>query len=121
MAQSIEGVDYTIPTQEAVFDFGPQMKPILEVGSGEVVTFETHDCFSGQIQTENDRVADIDFSRVNPATGPVFVRGAEPGDSLVVDILDLRPGPQGVATIIPGRESLEVDESVLTPPQRRFT
>jgi amidase len=121
MAQSIEGVDYTIPKEEAVFDLGPQMKPILEVGSGEVVTFETHDCSSRKIQTENDRVADIDFSRVNPATGPVFVRGAEPGDSLVVDILGLRPGPQGVATIIPGRESLEVNESVLTPPQRRFT
>ena len=67
-------------------------------------------------------MADIDFSRVNPATGPVFVRGAERGDSLVVDILGLRPGPQGVATTIPGRESLEVDEEEeSTPPQRRFT
>ena len=34
MAQSIEGVDYTIPKEEAIFNFGPQMKPILEVGSG---------------------------------------------------------------------------------------
>jgi amidase len=39
---------------------------------------------------------------VNPATGPVSVRGAEPGDSLVIEILDIKPGPQGVATIIPG-------------------
>jgi amidase len=47
-------------------------------------------------------VTEIDFSKVNPATGPVAVRGAEPGDSLVVEILDIRPSPQGVATIIPG-------------------
>ncbi|HEY6582776.1 MAG TPA: acetamidase/formamidase family protein, partial [Rubrobacter sp.] len=47
-------------------------------------------------------MTEIDFSKVNPATGPVAVRGAEPGDSLVVEILDIRPGPQGVATIIPG-------------------
>ncbi len=39
---------------------------------------------------------------MNPATGPVAVNGAEPGDSLVVEILDIRPGAQGVATIIPG-------------------
>ena len=38
-------------------------------------------------------VTEIDFSKVNPATGPVAVRCAEPGDSLVVEILDIRPGP----------------------------
>lgn len=102
MTQSIDRVDHTIPKEEAIFDFGPEMKTILEADPGEVVTFETHDCFSGQIQTENDLVTDIDFSKVNPATGPVSVRGAEPGDSLVVEILDISPGPQGVATIIPG-------------------
>ena|SRR3712207_3129376 len=97
MTQSIDRVDHTIPKEEAIFGFGPEIKPVLEVDPGEVVTFETHDCFSGQIQTESDLVTDIDFSRVNPATGPVSVRGAEPGDSLIVEILDISPGPQGVA------------------------
>jgi amidase len=79
------------------------------------VTFETHDCFSGQIQTESDLVTDIDFTKVNPATGPVSVRGAEPGDSLVVEILDISPGPQGVATIIPGYGQLiDLVESPVT-------
>jgi amidase len=115
MTQSIERVDHTIPKEEAVFAFGPEMKPVLEVSSGEVVTFETHDCFSGQIQTENDLVTDIDFSKVNPATGPVSVRGAESGDSLVVEILDIRPGPQGAATIIPGNGQLiDLVESPVT-------
>jgi amidase len=42
------------------------------------------------------------LSRINSAPGPVAVRGAEPGDSLIAEILDVRTGPQGVATLIPG-------------------
>ena len=102
MKQFAGSVDHVIPRDEAVFSFGPEMIPVLEVDPGTIVTFETQDCFSGQIRTEGDMVTDIDFSKVNPATGPVAVRGAEPGDSLVVEILDIRPGEQGVATIIPG-------------------
>ena len=101
MQQFAGSVDHVIPKEEAVFNFGPDMEPVLEVDPGAVVTFETYDCFSGQIQTESDLVTEIDFSKVNPATGPVAVRGVEPGDSLIVEILDIRPGPQGVATIIP--------------------
>jgi Acetamidase/Formamidase family len=49
---------------------------------GTTVRFETNDCFSGQIRTEDDLVTEIDFERVNSATGPVAVTGAQPGDSL---------------------------------------
>jgi acetamidase/formamidase len=45
MTQSVERVDHTIPKEEAVFTFGPEMKPVQEVDPGEVVTFETHDWF----------------------------------------------------------------------------
>ena len=115
MQQFVGSVDHVIPKEQAVFNFGPEMKPVLEVDPGAVVTFETHDCFSGQIQTESDMVTEIDFSMVNPATGPVAVSGAEPGDSLVVEILDLQPGPQGVATIIPGYGQLiDLVESPVT-------
>lgn len=115
MQQFAGSVDHVIPREEAVFNFGPEMKPVLEVDPGAVVTFETHDCFSGQIQTESDMVTEIDFSKVNPATGPVAVNGAEPGDSLIVEILDIRPGPQGVATIIPGYGQLiDLVESPVT-------
>lgn len=102
MSQATQRVDHVVPRDQAVLSFGPEMSPVLEVRAGDVVTFETSDCFSGQIQSETDLVTDIDFSRVNPATGPVAVQGAEPGDSLIVEILDIRPGAQGVATIIPG-------------------
>jgi amidase len=87
---------------QVIWSFGPDLQPVLEVEPGDTVTFETNDCFTGQIRSEADLVTDIDLSRINSATGPVAVRGAEPGDSLVVEILNVRPVEWGVATLIPG-------------------
>src|SRR3954465_2194341 len=95
-------VAHRIGRDEIIWAFGPELEPVLEIDPGETVTFETNDCFTGQITSEDDLVTGIDFERVNSATGPVAVRGAEPGDSLIVEFLDVSPGPQGVATIIPG-------------------
>ncbi|MDX6449596.1 MAG: amidase, partial [Gaiellaceae bacterium] len=86
---------------QIVWAFGPDLDPVLEVEPGDTVTFETNDCFTGQIRSEDDLVTEIDFDRVNSATGPVAVRGAEPGDSLVAEILDVRPAEVGFATLIP--------------------
>jgi amidase len=90
-----------VTRDQVVWGFGPDMEPVLEVDPGAVVTFETNDCFTGQIRSETDLVTGIDFERVNSATGPVAVRGAEPGDSLIVEILEVNPVEVGVATIIP--------------------
>jgi amidase len=94
--------EHRVSRDDVIWAFGPNLEPVLEVEPGAVVTFETNDCFTGQIQTEDDLVTEIDFARVNSATGPVAVRGAEPGDSLVAEILEIRPGPRGFATLIPG-------------------
>ena len=59
------------------------------------------DCFSNQIKSEEQLITTIDFNHVNPATGPVYVEGAEPGDVLVVDILDINIANQGVTTTLP--------------------
>src|ERR671930_367116 len=98
--------EHRISRDQIIWGFGPQLDPVLEVDPGEVVTLETNDCFTGQIRSESDLVTAIDMSRVNSATGPVAVRGAEPGDSLVVEFLSIDPGEQGVATIIPGFDQL---------------
>ena len=99
-----------------IWAFGPDLVPVLEVEPGDVVTFETNDCFTGQIRSESDLVTGIDFSRINSATGPVAVKGAEPGDSLIVEILDVRPIEWGVAALIPGFGQLTVEiEGPVTP------
>ena len=100
-------VQHRLSRDQVIWSFGPDLQPVLEVEPGDVVTFETNDCFSGQIQSEDDLVTDIDLGRINSATGPVSVRGAEPGDSLVAEILGVRPIEWGVATLIPGFGQLD--------------
>src|SRR5436309_7145772 len=110
--------EHRIGRDEVIWAFGPDLDPVLEVSPGETVTFETNDCFTGQIQSEDDLVTEIDLERINGATGPVAVRGAEPGDSLVAEILDVRPIEWGVATLIPGFGQL-IDQ-VQAPLTRMF-
>jgi amidase len=109
---------HRIGRDQVIWSFGPDLEPILEVDPGDTVTFETNDCFTGQIRSEDDLVTEIDMSRINSATGPVAVRGAEPGDSLVAEILDVSPIEWGVATLIPGFGQL-IDQ-VRSPVTRLF-
>ena len=109
---------HRLSRDQIIWEFGPELEPVLEVEPGETVTFETNDCFTGQIQSEDDLVTDIDMGRINSATGPVAVKGAEPGDSLIAEILDVRPVEQGVATLIPGFGQLI--EQVKSPVTRVF-
>ena len=87
---------------ETSFNFAHDGKPVATCNPGETILFTTLDCFSNDIKTEEDLVINIDFSRANPATGPVFIEGAEPGDILVVDILDIKTASSGCTTTLPG-------------------
>ena len=111
-------MQHRLSRDQVVWAFGPDLEPALEVEPGETVVFETNDCFTGQIRSEDDLVTEIDFERVNSATGPVAVKGAEPGDSLVAEILDVRPDEVGFATLIPGFGQL-IDQ-VRSPVTRLF-
>jgi acetamidase/formamidase len=78
--------------------------PAIEVDPGAVVTFEVNNASGGQLDRRStvEHVAALDLSRVNPVTGPVFVRGAEPGDALMVDILAVDLEDWGWTANIPG-------------------
>src|ERR671937_1661758 len=111
-------VEHRLGRDQVIWAFGPDLEPVLEVEPGETVVFETNDCFTGQIRSEDDLVTEIDFERINSATGPVAVKGAEPGDSLVVELLEVKPIEWGVATLIPGYGQL--DDQVQSPMTRVF-
>jgi amidase len=111
-------VQHRLSRDQVIWAFGPDLEPVLEVEPGDTVVFETNDCFTGQIRSEDDLVTEIDLERINGATGPVAVKGAEPGDSLVAEILDVTPIDWGVATLIPGFGQL-IDE-VRSPLTRLF-
>ncbi|WP_181444527.1 acetamidase/formamidase family protein [Bacillus sp. 03113] len=84
-----------------VFSFSGKHAPVLSVQSGDQVIIRTQDCFSGQIQSDDDLVTSMDYSRINPATGPIYVKEAEPGDILKVEILHISIGEKGVITTMP--------------------
>jgi amidase len=115
---AVTTIDHVLTRDQIIWAFGPDLEPVLEVEPGETVTFQTNDCFTGQITSEDDLVTSIDFGRVNSATGPVAVHGAEPGDSLVVEVLDVRPVEVGFACLIPGFGQLT--DQVASPVTRLF-
>lgn len=79
-----------------IFSFSKFNKPVIEVEDGDEIIFETLDCFSNQIKNNNDKLESIDWNKVNPATGPVFVKDAKPGDVLEVVINDIEIENRGV-------------------------
>jgi amidase len=88
------------------FAFEPALDPATRVGQDEEVLLETHDCFEGQIQRPQDLVDKLDWNHVNPATGPVYIEGARPGDILRVDLLEVKVGQQASMVTIPGEGAL---------------
>lgn len=92
----------TIKREHVVYAMSPDNAPVAHVKSGDTMIFETMDCFGGQIAKETDRMGTLDWSRINPATGPVFVEGAEPGDTLKVEILRIDLSEQAAMVEAPG-------------------
>ncbi len=93
---------YAVSKENLIYSFGAHMNPILTVPSGSSLTFHTVDALGGQIKQDADTVDALDFSKVNPATGPVAVEGAEPGGALRIDILDIETDSYGVILAVPG-------------------
>ena len=86
------------------FGWDNAIEPVLTVTPGAELELETVDSGGGQL-TERSTAADVgllDFSKVNPVTGPIFVEGAQPGDAVEVEILDFDESGWGWTGIIPG-------------------
>ena len=80
------------------------LEPALELASGEAVLLHVRDASDEQIHAGSgvEDVTKLDFSHVNPVSGPVFVKDARPGDVLEVELLEFRPQAWGWTAIIPG-------------------
>ena len=82
----------------------PDIPPVLEAGPGEEVVLETRDASDGQVRP-GTTVGDLEGMRTkvsHPLTGPVYVRGASPGDLLEIEYLDILPQPYGFTRFRPG-------------------
>ena len=83
------------------------LHPALEVDPGDTVIYETRDAFDGQLGPGStaDDVANLDLNLVHPLTGPVYVRGAEPGDLLEIQVQEIEADPWeqwGYTVEVPG-------------------
>lgn len=92
---------HVLQKEQSVYSYDKNHKPVLTIQSGDKVTFNTFDCFSDQIQSDEQIVSSIDFSKVNPATGPVYIDGAQPGNTLKVEIHDIIVRDWGVISTLP--------------------
>lgn len=92
----------TLSTNKVIYSFSSMNEPVMRAKPGDTVAIDTYDCFQNQIQSEEQEVSAIDWNEINPATGPIFIEGAEIGDLLKVTIDDLEIGSQGVMVTGPG-------------------
>ena len=81
----------------------PDIPPAVRCEPGDEVVLETRDAFDGQMSPEAslDVVAAPNLDVVHPLTGPVYVEGAEPGDVLEAEILDIEPDRYGYTVQVP--------------------
>ena len=92
----------TVPVDRQIYAFSETMEPAARAAPGETLVFEAQDAFGGQVKASEDVLSGLDFSRINPATGPVFVDGAEPGDTLVVRVMSIETADRGAIVTGPG-------------------
>jgi acetamidase/formamidase len=93
-----------LPDERVHFQWDTGNEPVLEIDSGDTVVVWTRDVSDNQIRPDSDVsvVADLDWNRVYPLNGPVAVRGAKPGDTLAIDILDIHTQGWGWTAVLPG-------------------
>src|SRR5262245_9179645 len=91
--------------------YGPA-EPVARVRPGDIVETNTLDAFGNAIKKKGDTLSLVKGD--NPLTGPFFIEGAQPGDTLVIKPLEITvDGKQGVGTLGPGWGAL--NKSVYTP------
>src|SRR2546422_7990667 len=87
-------------------------EPVARLKSGDILETNTVDAFGNAIQKPGDTLSLVKGD--NPLTGPFYIEGAAPGDTLAVKILDLQvDSNQGVGTFAPGFGAL--NETLYTP------
>lgn len=95
---------HTIHNHAHHFGWDNSLEPVLIVKPGQTIALETIDSSGGQLSrtSDLDDLRAMDFERVNPVTGPIFIEGAEPGDAIAIEILVFQPSGWGWTANIPG-------------------
>jgi len=95
-------VDFEADPSSLIYTFGG-VAPAVSIRPGTLISTATLDCFAGRVRGTSDRVSEVCDPRfINPQTGPFYVEGAEPGDTLAVHFVSIEPREAwGVSTTVP--------------------
>jgi acetamidase/formamidase len=95
-------VEFTPTRDQYAYTFGG-VAPVMHVRPGTVLRLWSDDAFGGALRTVDDLSSEkVDLSAVNPQTGPFYVDGAEPGDTLALHLVSLEPARDwGASAAIP--------------------
>ena len=108
-----------ISKRRAIYQMSAANPPAARVTPGETFVVEVEDCYSARLKTKKDVFTKEMWPTVNPATGPVFVEGARPGDILKVEILQIKTRKWAVMCVEHGAGALadfvEGIETVIFP------
>ena len=102
---------HEFPAEVVHYTWDAGNAPALTVESGDTVHMLTREVSDNQVSPSSDAgaIATMDWTRVYPLAGPIAVHGAEPGDTLAIEVLDLRTLAWGWTAIIPGLGLLPVE------------
>lgn len=92
------------PEEGYVYTLCAEHPPVARVTCGESIEIETIDAFEGKLASPSDLYSEKcpGPPRANPQTGPIYVEGVEPGDTLIVSIESIQPTePYAVTALIP--------------------
>lgn len=93
-------------SEKVTYQFCKTNQPAIKVNAPITMDIETLDCFSNQLRDPKDVFNQLNWDRVNPATGPVYVDGAEPGDTLKVTINEIKLDGKGTVCCLNGEGAL---------------
>lgn len=95
-------IEYRPEPSEFAWTFGG-VAPVRKVKPGDVLRVWTEDCYAGKVRSQTDLVSQVcEFPFLNPQTGPFYVDGAKPGDTLALHFVSIEPARDvGAATTVP--------------------
>ena len=88
-----------IGRENSIFMFSKNHLPAATVASGELILFETSDCFNNMLTNEEQLKDDKIGGYLNPATGPLYIENAVEGDTIKIEIIDIKIHDSGVMTL----------------------
>ena len=94
----LEVISYRPEAGQYAWTFGGA-EPVRRIRTPAVLEVFTEDCFAGRVRSESDLVSEVcEFPYLNPQTGPFYVEGAEPGDTVAVHFVSIEPARDWAAS-----------------------